>query len=814
MKNVLLGIILTCISWTVFCQEHTTMGRDFWISYLYFTYDYYAPQYTVTLHAFASGPRPCSVNVTNPNTAWSTSFYITPGQVTNITIPFDEGCTSSSGSITPTALHVTATDSISLYLIMLGHNNLDITNALPTNLLGSDYMVQCYPSKSSTDYRSEIVIVATEDSTLVDFTVTAPTMNGFAAGTNHTITLQKGDAYQIRGATNVSEADLTGTTIHARDCKKIAVHAGHFCAYVPNNASTCDHIFDQCLPTNYWGKRFIVAGTGTLFDDRIRVMPLQNNCQIHKNNEYVTTIQAGQIYDFPLSASDRLAYIETSVPSCVYLFMGSAGTQDGDPSMVVINPVDQNVHQITFATYSTSYTNTHFLNIIAPASEFNQLRLDGSPVNSTPISVNNNFRTAKIQLAQGSHTLSTPAAGGFQAYAYGIGYHESYAYSVGSSLKVVHSALLTINDVNVSDNDTIYLCQGDTLKATTKVDNINHPCDWTFDDRPYGYLDTLNIVMTDTGRFQITSHSQDTIYTVCDTFSYEYNFTATIIVVPTYITHKHDTITADQLPWRFHGIYYDSVSNDTIRLRSQYNCDSLIIYSLTLYEDTIYTDLYDTICIGTSYFRNGFHIDSTETTRVGEVVYTRRESNHVTYLHLYQSDSPQVTIAYNYYGDSCYSMTAVTDADLIVWSATPPDSSLNGQERQSTITVCPRIPTEYQVTIGYSSIPNCTTQKSVSLHNRIELPEGYLWVPNVFTPEESTNNRFKAIGIGIKEFEIYIFHRWGTKAFHSTDINEAWDGTTKTGKCPSATYTYLIYYTTVYNPNMRKKVSGTITLIR
>ena len=111
-----------------------------------------------------------------------------------------------------------------------------------------------------------------------------------------------------------------------------------------------------------------MAGTRTLFDDHVRVMPLENNCQIYKDGIWVQTLNAGQIYDFTLSSSNSTAYLETSTPACVYLFMGSAGDYDGDPSMVVINPIEQMVENITFGTYSTTYTNTHYVNIVTEAS--------------------------------------------------------------------------------------------------------------------------------------------------------------------------------------------------------------------------------------------------------------------------------------------------------------------------------------------------------------------------------------------------------------------------------------------------------------
>ena len=810
---IIIVFILGCVE--ARCQNHTTMGTDFWVSYLYFTYDYYAPQYSVTLHAFASGPRACSVTMTNPNTSWSTSFNITPGQVTNVTIPFNTGCTSVSGSITPTALHVTATDTISLYLIMLGHNNLDITNALPTESLGSHYMVQCYPSKYSTDYRSEIVVVATEDSTVVDMTLTAPTMNGFVAGSTHTITLQQGDAYQLRGATNVYEADLTGTTISAHDCKKIAVYSGHFCAYVPNNASTCDHIFDQCMPTDYWGKRFVVTGTSTMFDDHVRVMPLENGCQISKNGAVVQTLNAGQIYDFTLSSTNNTAFIETSTPACVYLFMGSAGNYNGDPSMVVMNPAEQMVSNITFGTYSTQYTHTHYVNIVTEASETANIRLDNNPVTFQSVSGNSQYRYARLSLNQGSHTIKTLGNKGFLAYAYGIGSHESYGYSVGSCMNFVPSATLKINRLPVSNNERFHICEGKPCQISVSSHTDIDSCTWTVNGQLSGNGDTFNLNTSDTGIQHVHVRIVFSSESSCQEITSVIEFDVIVIVHPTYTTYESDTIGQSQLPWIYEGhVYYDSVRNDSILLSSRDRCDSLILYTLIVYDDTIREHFYDTICTGSGYNKYGFSLSADETREEGDFIYTRTDTTYIAYLHLSQLEPPSVTLTYDYVNDSCYNINANTEATSLYWTSNPFDPSLLGQEQSYSIHVCPDVPTTYTVSIAYLNIPDCSNSSEIMLIHRSPVARENLWLPNVFTPDMTTNNCFKAIGTEIQDFEMLIFNRWGQKIFHSHHIDEAWDGTFNHHKCPTGVYTYLIYYSSMYYPTEIQKRAGTVSLIR
>lgn len=92
--------------------------------------------------------------------------------------------------------------------------------------------------------------------------------------------------------------------------------------------------------------------------------------------------------------------------------------------------------------------------------------------------------------------------------------------------------------------------------------------------------------------------------------------------------------------------------------------------------------------------------------------------------------------------------------------------------------------------------------------------DGRLWIPNTFTPGRSTNNRFRASGIGIKSFVIDIFDRRGFMVYHSSSIQDGWDGTYRGQPVPQAAYTYIIRYRTYDNYDTIHKAVGTVLLIR
>ena len=87
-----------------------------------------------------------------------------------------------------------------------------------------------------------------------------------------------------------------------------------------------------------------------------------------------------------------------------------------------------------------------------------------------------------------------------------------------------------------------------------------------------------------------------------------------------------------------------------------------------------------------------------------------------------------------------------------------------------------------------------------------------LWFPNVFTPDEPTNNIFRGYGTNVKDYDLWVYTRWGHWIFHTTDVNEGWDGTYHGKESPVSAYVYLCHYTTLEGEP--RTVSGTVTLVR
>lgn len=93
-------------------------------------------------------------------------------------------------------------------------------------------------------------------------------------------------------------------------------------------------------------------------------------------------------------------------------------------------------------------------------------------------------------------------------------------------------------------------------------------------------------------------------------------------------------------------------------------------------------------------------------------------------------------------------------------------------------------------------------------------PEFSIYIPNSFTPnDDKLNDIFNVIGRGIKNFEMYIFNRWGDSIFYTNSITEGWNGLISDGTfAKQDIYVYKIYIEDTKNDT--HEFIGRVNLIR
>ncbi|HSH66732.1 MAG TPA: PKD domain-containing protein, partial [Bacteroidia bacterium] len=104
-----------------------------------------------------------------------------------------------------------------------------------------------------------------------------------------------------------------------------------------------------------------------------------------------------------------------------------------------------------------------------------------------------------------------------------------------------------------------------------------------------------------------------------------------------------------------------------------------------------------------------------------------------------------------------------------------------------------------------------TTSRTVEV-----LPEFTFYIPNAFTPtrDDGVNDTFFGKGVGIVDYHIWIFDRWGNKLFETTDLNNGWDGRAHNGELISQqdVYVWKVKLKDVFGKN--HDYIGTVTLVK
>ena len=521
------------------------------------------------------------ITISNPNTGWEITTNIKQDSLQRIVIPKKQGfCEAFDGKIEQKGLVIKSLQPISVYASNFHYASFDATNVLPLVALGNEYVIQTYIGETTTDiaglpygsnynfwlngvacffhtydtiakntivnydnYRDTIIdgetvltcdtiwgnvvqveehvpavfaIIATEDNTVVKITPTIDLYDGHPANTEYTITLNQGETYQAVGSTEIYA--LSGTHIIAD--KRIAVFCGNICTNIPNvdGNCCCDHLVEQAMPLNMWGKTFIVTKAyGQRYNEAL-ITALHDNTEIKVNNVVVDNINAYETKKIILDDPDVIStLIETSDSVACYMYFGSAAYAStiGDPSMVWVTPIEQRIKQKTFSTFTYNEYNSnidsahHYVNIVATTESLSDMMLDDENIASAfeILESNPEYSFARYNIKPGTHTL-TNLKDGFAAHVYGIGIYESYAYNVGLSLEIPHETFAQINwDIHtICDNSTKLNIKFDALE---QIDSVRF---YSAHNSQIKYSKAFNIPHTENLTYEIKHPDTDTIY--------------------------------------------------------------------------------------------------------------------------------------------------------------------------------------------------------------------------------------------------------------------------------------------------------------
>lgn len=191
-----------------------------------------------------------------------------------------------------------------------------------------------------------------------------------------------------------------------------------------------------------------------------------------------------------------------------------------------------------------------------------------------------------------------------------------------------------------------------------------------------------------------------------------------------------------------------------------------------------------------------------------------------------------ITETGNYFVTAINEYNCRATANVLITFIEPPTFQWNMRDT----TICIGVPMELNAGAGFDSylwhdnssgplfivadsgwyritVSNMCGKASDSLYVYLEDCRLRLYVPNAFNPNgDGLNDIFRAYGQYIDEFQMYIYNRWGEMMFHSSCLENGWDGTFKGKVAPEGVYVYKIIYLDA--TNKYHNLSGTVTLIK
>lgn len=401
-------------------------GREFWLTFP----GNYAPDLDNPTQPSLciQGPANTVGYVTIAALGYSNNFIIPASFTVNIPLPKAADLADLNDGITNAGIHVVAFADVRVTAFNHARYTTDSYQALHTSTLGTDYVVLTFGNVQTGApplNGSQFALVATESNTLVRIIPSVTTM-GRTAGVPYYLTLQPGDAYQLR-CTNDAPADLTGTLI--KSSAPIAVFGSHLCANIPSsNYWFCDYIVEQLPAVNTWGNEFYSAPLATRSGgDTFRFLAAYDNTVITLNGATIATLNRGQFHQRLVSGRSR---IFSSKPILVAQYANSAdydGNVRSDPFMLLLQAVRHYSSGYIVCTPTNDFP-TNYVQIVAPTSAVASVQIDGVAVGAAAFLgiPGSTYAAANVLVSPGRHFVIANAPFGVSTY--GWAEYDSYGH--------------------------------------------------------------------------------------------------------------------------------------------------------------------------------------------------------------------------------------------------------------------------------------------------------------------------------------------------------------------------------------------------
>lgn len=348
---------------------------------------------------------------------------------------------------------------------------------LPTSVLEKKYQVISYTqsasgaAEASEFRRSQFSVVAVEDNTVIRIQLRK---SGQISGLPYDVALPKaGTIYSFQDPLDLTGTSIESVSVDGSICKKIAVFSGSSSLSIGTTGSV-DPLYQQSYPINSWGLNYFITPYRGKNKFIIRVLAKEDGTIVNVNGQAVP-INANEFKEYSYTNQAAFA-INSNKPVAVaqYSLTQSADIGVGDPDMVILNPVEQNINDVTvFLTPKFRIDSLdQNINVVIRNEGIPSFKINGQKPTSAFIKIANtnySYLQEKFKVVNSFLSIRLTSDSGFNAFCYGFGNVESYSYSAGTNVKDLFQKLLITNKFTSVDANAV------TCKGTPFIASITLP---------------------------------------------------------------------------------------------------------------------------------------------------------------------------------------------------------------------------------------------------------------------------------------------------------------------------------------------------
>jgi gliding motility-associated-like protein len=510
MRKRLLFLLLTCFSFSVYSQDFSNKGKDFWVGYGYHSVMTQAGTNNLqNMVLYFATDQVTTVTVSIPGTGYSQTYANIPANTVFTSNPIPKAGAQDARLFSETAtpqdkgIHIVADRPIVAYAHIYNQSVSGATILFPTNTLGKEYYSINYKNISnSRDANCWFYVIACDTGTTTVEVIPSANTLTHPAGVPFTVTLTQGQIYNLMGqlinntANPYTGVDLTGSKIRSiaaagNSCKRIAVFSGsgRISITCNNNSSSSDNYMAQAFPKSAWGKKFLTVSTGGQPNNIYRICVSDPSAAVTVNGAPVSVSLVNNFY-YELPATTQPLKIESSLPITVAQYIASVGACGnpggvGDPEVIYLSPVEQNITKVIWNATPNFLITTHYYSVVIPntGTAISSFKLDGVAVNPALFTVHPqdpgySYLTQNV----GSMQRRIESDSGFNAIAYGFGNAESYGYNAGTNVRDLYQKVGVTSQYSIEPAPSV--CTGSPFKFKISLPYLADSIRWNLSALP------------------------------------------------------------------------------------------------------------------------------------------------------------------------------------------------------------------------------------------------------------------------------------------------------------------------------------------